>query len=312
MRVFVAGASGVIGRRLTPMLIEAGHEVTAMTRSAERAESVRRMGATPVVCDVYDSERLRAAVAEARPEVVAHELTDLPPSIDPRKAGVQLAGTNRIRTEGTRNLVDAALAGGARRMVAQSIAFAYRNTGGAVKTEEDLLYDDAPEPFGETVKALHALEETVTETAGLEGLVLRYGLFYGPGTGYASDGYYAAEVRRRRFPIVGRGTGVFSFIHVDDAASATVAAVERGLPGIYNVVDDDPAPVSEWLPHYAQVLGAKKPFRVPKLFGRIAAGRYATMLMTELRGASNERAKSELGWQPRHPSWRQGFRDALG
>jgi nucleoside-diphosphate-sugar epimerase len=221
-------------------------------------------------------------------------------------------GTNRIRREGTRNLVDAALAAGARRMVAQSIAFAYRTDGAAVKHEDEPLFVDAPEPFGETVGAVSALEDAVTGTPGIEGLVLRYGLFYGPGSTYAADGQYAGEVLRRRFPIIGKGTGIFSFIHVDDAASATVAAVERGSPGIYNVTDDDPAPVSEWLPQYADVLHAKKPYRVPKLFGRIAAGGYAVMLMTELRGASNERAKAELGWHPRYASWRQGFREALG
>jgi nucleoside-diphosphate-sugar epimerase len=312
MKVFVAGASGVIGRRLTPKLVEAGHEVTAMTRSKEHAEALRRMGATPVVCDVYDQSGLTEAITAAAPEAVVHELTDLPSNVDPRKADVQLSGTNRIRTEGTRNLVEAALAAGARRMVAQSIAFAYEAGGTPVKREDDPLFHDAPEPFGRTVEAVRALEDTVTGTEGLEGVVLRYGLFYGPGSAYAADGHYAAEVKRRRFPVIGRGTGVFSFIHVDDAADATVRALEHGRPGIYNVVDDDPAPVSEWLPRYADRLGARKPFRVPKLIGRIAGGPYAVMLMTELRGASNERAKQELGWQPRYPSWREGFREALG
>jgi len=312
VKVFVAGASGVIGRRLVPMLVQAGHEVSGMTRSADRAEILRALGAEPVVCDAFDADALRAALERARPEVVVHELTDLPQNIDPRRAGGQLVGTNRIRTEGTGNLIDAAVGAGARRIVAQSIAFAYRTDGEAIKTEDEPLFEDAPEPFGETVQAVRGLEDAVTGTPGIEGLVLRYGIFYGPGTGYAPDGYYALEVRRRRFPIVGKGTGIFSFIHVDDAASATVAAVERGRPWIYNVVDDEPAPVSEWVPHYAEVLGAKKPFRVPKFLGRIAAGRYAVMLMTELRGASNARAKAELGWQPRHPSWRQGFHEALG
>jgi 2-alkyl-3-oxoalkanoate reductase len=309
--VFVAGASGVIGRRLVPMLVQAGHEVSGITRLPERVEGLRAMGATPVVCDVFDVDRLRETVAAAQPEVVVHELTDLPSRIDPRNGG-QFDGTNRIRIEGTRNLLDAALAAGARRMVAQSIAFAYRADGEAVKSEDAQLFEDAPAPFGETVAAVRALEDAVTGTPGIEGLVLRYGLFYGPGSTYAADGHYAAEVRRRRFPIIGKGTGIFSFIHVDDAASATVAAVGRGRPGIYNVTDDDPAPVSEWLPRYAEALGAKKPYRVPKFIGRVAAGAYAVMLMTELRGASNERAKAELGWQPRYSSWRQGFREALG
>jgi nucleoside-diphosphate-sugar epimerase len=241
-----------------------------------------------------------------------HELTDLPPGLDPRKAEEQTAGNDRIRKEGTRNLAAAAAAAGVRRMIAQSIAFAYAPAGSPIKEEGDPLFDDAPWPFSRNVEALKELESTVTQTEGLEGLVLRYGFFYGPGSGYASDGYVADQVRRRRFPLVGEGSGVFSYIHVDDAAAATVAAVERGRPGVYNIVDDDPAPMSEWLPAYAEVLGAKKPHRVPKLVARFVAGRYATMLATELRGAANERAKRELGWSPRYPSWRQGFREALG
>jgi nucleoside-diphosphate-sugar epimerase len=312
VRVFLAGATGVIGRRLLPRLLEEGHEVTAMTRSEERAAALREAGAVPVVCDVFDAEGVRAAMERAQPEVVVHELTDLPPALEPRKMEEQLAGNDRIRTEGTRNLVAAAVAAGARRMVAQSIAFAYAPTGDRLKTEMDPLWDDAPWPWKRSVQALHDLEEAVTGTDGLEGLVLRYGFFYGPGSSYASDGFWAREVRRRRFPVVAKGTGTFPFIHVDDAADATVAAVTRGAPGIYNVVDDEPAPLREWLPAYAEAVGAKKPWRVPRFVARLFAGEYATMLATELRGASNERAKAELGWAPRHPSWRQGFREALG
>jgi nucleoside-diphosphate-sugar epimerase len=251
-------------------------------------------------------------VTAARPEVVVHELTDIPPAFDPRKMEEEMAGNDRIRAEGTRNLVAAAVAAGARRIVAQSIAFAYEPTGEGLKVEDDPLFDDAPWPWLRSVKALEELEDAVTGTPGIEGVVLRYGFFYGPDSAYASDGYLAREVRRRRFPIVGRGTGVFSYIHVDDAAAATVAAIARGRPGIYNVVDDEPAPLREWLPVYAEALGAKRPWRVPKFIARLVAGYYATYLATELRGASNERAKSELGWQPRHKSWRQGFREALG
>jgi nucleoside-diphosphate-sugar epimerase len=265
-----------------------------------------------VLCDVYDAETLQVSIAAAKPDVVIHELTDLPPNLDPRKMSEQAAGNDRIRTEGTRNLMAGALATGARRFIAQSIAFAYVPTGDRVKKEQDPLFDDAPWPWSRSVAALRKLEQTVTETEGVEGLVLRYGFFYGPGSGYAPDGYYAGEVRKRRFPIAGNGNGVFSLIHVDDAASATVAAVERGDPGIYNVVDDDPAPLKEWLPAYAEALGAKKPFRVPKLIARIVAGSYTTTMATELRGASNEKAKRELGWAPRYPSWRQGFQEALG
>jgi nucleoside-diphosphate-sugar epimerase len=312
MRVFLAGATGVIGRALLPRLLEHGHDVTAMTRREERAAELREAGAVPAVCDVFDAEGVREAVERARPEVVLHELTDLPPAIDPRKLEVQVAGNDRIRTEGTRNLVAAAVAAGARRIVAQSIAFAYAPTGERLKGEDDALWDDAPWPWSRSVAALRDLEDAVTNTEGVEGVVLRYGFFYGPGTSYARGGYYESEVRRRRFPLVGRGSGVFSFIHVDDAADATVAAVERGVPGIYNVVDDEPAPLRAWLPEYAQAIGAKPPRRVPRFLARMLGGRYAVAMATDLRGAANARAKAELGWAPRHSSWRQGFGESLG
>jgi nucleoside-diphosphate-sugar epimerase len=312
MKVFVAGATGVVGRRLVPMLVEAGHGVVGMTRSQEKAGELREAGADSVVCDVFDPDGLREAIRAAAPEVVVHELTDLPAAIDPRRVSEQMAGNDRVRTEGTANLVSAALAAGARRIVAQSIAFAYAPVGGPIKNEDDPLFTDAPEPWSRSVRAVSELERMVTATEGIEGVALRYGFFYGPGSSYASDGSLAGEVRRRRLPIVGAGRGIFSFIHVDDAAAATVAAVERGSPTVYNIVDDDPAPQREWVPRYAEVLGAKKPFRVPRLLARLLAGQYAVMLATELRGASNERAKRELDWSPRHPSWRQGFAEALG
>jgi nucleoside-diphosphate-sugar epimerase len=311
MKVFVAGASGVIGRRLVPILSSQGHAVTGMTRSEAKADLVRASGAQPLICDVFDAGALEEKLLAVAPDVVVHELTDLPPALDPRKMEEQAAGNDRIRVEGTRNLVAAARAAGARRVVAQSIAFAYA-PGGGLKTEEDALYDDVPWPWSRSIDALHQLEDAVTATDGLEGVVLRYGFFYGPGSAYAADGYYAEQVRRRRFPIVGRGGGVFSFIHVDDAAAATVAAVEGGRPGIYNVVDDDPAPLREWLPAYAEAVGAKRPMRVPKLIARLVAGSYTARMATELRGASNDRAKRELAWTPRYPSWRQGFAEALG
>ena len=312
MRVFLAGATGVIGRRLLPLLVDAGHEVTAMTRREERAAGLREMGATPVFADVFDAQGLRAAVDAARPEVVLHELTDLPAALNPRKMDEQTAGNDRIRVEGTRNLVAAALAAGARRLVAQSVAFAYPPAGAGLKTEADPLWDDAPPPWSRSVRALRELERTVTQTEGIEGVALRYGFFYGPGSAYARDGFQAREVGRRRFPIVGKGTGVFSFIHVDDAAAATVAAMERGAPGIYNVVDDEPAAVREWLPVYADALGARPPRRVPAWLARLVAGAQAAGMATQLRGASNAKAKAELGWQPGYASWRQGFREALG
>jgi len=312
MKVLVAGATGVIGRRLVPMLIQAGHDVTGMTRSQAKAEAIEEAGATALVCDVFNADLLQDRFKAAAPEVVVHELTDIPAAFDPRKAEEQLAGNDRIRTEGTTNLVAAAVAAGTRRIVAQSIAFAYAPGGSDLKDEQDPLFEDAPPPWQRSVRAVRELERLVTETEGIDGLALRYGMLYGPGTAYAGNSGTAVQVRARRFPIVGKGEGVFSFIHVDDAAAATVAAVERGWPGAYNIVDDDPALLREWLPFYAEVVGAKKPMRVPKLVARLAAGRYATMLATELRGASNERAKRELGWEPRYASWRRGFTEALG
>jgi nucleoside-diphosphate-sugar epimerase len=246
----------------------------------------------------------------ARPEVVLHELTDLPAALDPRKLEEQVAGNDRIRTEGTRNLVAAAVEAGARRVVAQSIAFAYPPTGPGLKSEDDSLWDDAPWPWSRSVQALRDLEQTVTQTEGIEGIVLRYGFFYGPGSAYADDGHFAREVKRRRMPVVGKGSGVFSFIHVDDAAAATVAAMERGARGIYNVADDDPAPMRDWMPVYAEAVGAKAPRRVPTWLARLIGGGYAVFLATQLRGCSNEKAKAELRWQPRHASWREGFRAA--
>jgi nucleoside-diphosphate-sugar epimerase len=311
MRVFVAGATGAIGRPLVPKLIGAGHEVTGMTRSEQRAERLRASGAAAVVADVFDEQRVRAAVVEARPDVVVHQLTALPERYNPRKASF-FEATNRLRTEGTRILIDAARAAGARRMVAQSIAFMYAPVGGWVKSEDDLVLEDAPGHFGEGARATLALERAVVGVEGMRGLVLRYGYFYGPGTYFASDGSSARDVRRRRQPVVGKGTGVFSFIHVEDAAEATVAAVGRGGPGVYNVVDDEPAPLREWLPVYAQALGASRPLRVPKLFARLVAGRELAAIATGARGASNERAKRELAWAPRHPSWRRGFAESLG
>jgi nucleoside-diphosphate-sugar epimerase len=240
-----------------------------------------------------------------------HELTALPDRLEFRKKDVY-EPTNRVRTEGSRNLLDAARAAGARRFVCQSIAFAYRYDGVRIKTEEDPLLEDAPGPFGGGLRALHEMEAMVLGADALEGLVLRYGFLYGPGTYYGQDGAMVADLRRRRLPVVGRGTGVFSFIHVDDAADATVAAVERGAPGVYNVTDDEPAPMSEWVPVLAAAVGAKRPLRLPLWLARLVGGRQAAGFASELRGASNEKAKRELGWRPAHASWRTGFTESLG
>jgi nucleoside-diphosphate-sugar epimerase len=310
MRVFVAGASGAIGRPLVRKLVAAGHEVTGTTRSEERAEEIRRAGAQAAVLDALDADALRTAVEAARAEVIVHQLTALPDRMDFRKKELY-EPTNRVRTEGTRNLLDAGRAANTRRFVCQSIAFAYRNEGSRVKTEDDPLLDDAPGAFASGVRALHEMEAMALGAEGIESLVLRYGFFYGPGTHYGRDGTIIADIRRRRMPIVGKGTGVFSFIHVDDAADATAAAVERGAPGVYNITDDEPAPMSQWLPVVADAAGAKRPFRAPAWLARLVAGKEAATFSLDLRGASNEKAKRELGWQPAHPSWRTGFEESL-
>jgi nucleoside-diphosphate-sugar epimerase len=310
MKVFVAGASGVIGRPLIRQLVESGHDAIGMTSREENAGAIEAAGGRPVVCDALDADALKTTVAQVKPDVVISQLTRLPREYNPRK--IDYGPTNRVRYEGGRNLIDAAREAGTRRFVSQSVAFIYAPEGEMVKDEEARPWTDAPDPFGSGAKSTLDHEREVQEVPGIEGLVLRYGQFYGPGTYYARDGNIAEQVRRRRFPIVGRGGGMFSFIHVDDAASATVAAVDHGASGIYNVVDDDPAPERDWLPVYARALGAKPPRRVPTWVARIFGGSFATIMATELRGASNTKAKRELGWEPRYPSWRQGFGTALG
>ena len=310
MKVFVAGASGAIGRPLVRQLVEAGHEVTGTTRREERAAAMRDAGAAAVVCDVFDEEALEAAVRAAEPEVIVNELTSLPEEYNPKK--IDYEPTNRVRQEGGCNLMKAARAVGARRYVTQSIAFLYAPEGNLVKDEEARPYDDAPAPFDQGVKGMLSHESEVLTTEGIEGLVLRYGQFYGPGTYYDRGGSIEKEVARRRLPVIGPGTGIASFIHVEDAASATVAALDRGAPGIYNITDDEPAAMREWLPVYAEAVGAKGPMKVPAWLARLVAGQLAVEFGVNLRGASNEKAKRELGWKPRYASWRQGFPEALG
>jgi nucleoside-diphosphate-sugar epimerase len=309
MRVFVAGASGAVGKPLVRQLIAAGHTVTGTTRRQERAEEIRAAGATAIVCDVLDAPTLEAAVRDAVPEVVVNQLTSLPQDFNPRR--IDYGPTNRVRKEGGENLMRAALAAGARRYVTQSIAFLYAPQGDWVQDEGAPPFEDAPLPFRDAVVGVLAHEREVLGTAGIEGLVLRYGQFYGPGTYYAPGGSIFRQVARRMVPVVGPGTGVASFLHVEDAAAATVAALDRGSPGVYNVADDEPAPGSEWLPVYAEAIGAKPPRRVPTWLARVAAGRMAVEFSVNVRGASNAKAKRELGWRPRHPSWRQGFFEAL-
>jgi nucleoside-diphosphate-sugar epimerase len=310
VKVFVAGASGAMGRPLVRQLLAAGHEVTGMTRREERAAAIREAGASAVVCDAFDPVALESALREAAPEVVVHQLTSLPPRLDYKAKDDPLAATNRVRGEGTRNLLAASKAAGVRRLVAESVAFLYAPEGEWVKDERAPLFHGAPAPFGGAVEALADLERQVTAAEGIEGVVLRYGWLYGPGTYFDRDGSQTEEALKRRVPIVGKGTGTFSFIQVEDAAAATVAAVERGAPGVYNVVDDEPAPMRDWVPVFADAVGAKRPRRVPVWLARLIAGSAAAETATQLRGASNAKAKRELGWQPSCSSWRQGFRDA--
>jgi len=303
----VAGATGAVGRRLLPMLREAGHEVTGTTRREDSGSLIRDLGAEPVIVDMFDADAVKQAVTAAQPEVVIHQLTSIPRAMNPKRILEEFETNNRLRREGTRNLVEAAKAAGARRIVAQSFGQAYA-PGSGLRVETDPLDVER----GDIVRAIADLEQTVTQADGIEGLALRYGFFYGPGSGYAADGAQAEALRRRRFPVVGKGEGVHSFIHVDDAAAAAVRAMDQGSPGIYNVADDEPAQVADWLPYLAEVLGAPKPWRVPAFVARWFAGDYGVSFMTRSQGISNEKAKRELALGLRYPSWRQGFREALG
>jgi nucleoside-diphosphate-sugar epimerase len=312
MRVFVAGTTGAIGRQLVPRLVAAGHEVTGMTRSESKQAMIRELGAVPVIADALDLDQVAAAVGTAKPDVIVHQLTAL---ADVTRYSERAAEpTNRVRTEGTDYLLSAGQAVGVRRFVAQGVATfgAYARSGGPVKGEEDPLDSTPARGMHKTLAALRHLEEAVLGARWTEGIVLRYGAFYGPGTSLAPGEQQFELVRRRKFPVVGDGGGVWSFIHVADAAQATVAAIEHGSRGVYNVVDDDPAPVVEWLPALARELGARKPMRVPRFVGRLFAGEAGVVMMTEIRGASNAKAKRELGWRPAHSSWRQGFAAATG
>ncbi|MGZ5313206.1 MAG: NAD-dependent epimerase/dehydratase family protein [Solirubrobacterales bacterium] len=312
MRVALAGASGVIGGPLISALNEAGHEVTGITRSGQGAERIRAAGGEPAVADVLDREQVTSAITAARPEVVVSHLTKLPPDLNPRNMKQAYAANDQIRGEGTANMLAGAKSAGARRILVQNICFMYAAEGDSVKSEDAPLYSKGPEHILATVRLHQEMERSVTERGDIEGLVLRFGFWYGPGTSFASDGYSAGEVKKRRFPIVGDGAGIFSFCHIDDVVGATMAGLTAGDSGIHNVCDDEPAPVRDWLPEYARALGAPPPRRVPKWLARFFVGGYGATMMTKLRGASNEKAKRELGWTPRYPSWRQGFREGLG
>jgi nucleoside-diphosphate-sugar epimerase len=313
MRVFVAGASGAVGNQLVPQLVASGHTVVAMTRSPKHADALRAAGAEPAAIDAFDRAAVIAAVTRAAPEVVIHELTALTNAKNFKKFDDDFALTNRLRTEGTDSLLEAARAAGARRFIAQSFGnWNYERTGTGPKTEEDPLDPNPPQNQRKSLAAIRYLEDAVVNADGLEGVALRYGNLYGPGTGFAPDGAIVGMVRKRGLPIVGNGAGVWSFIHVDDAASATVAALQRGAPGVYNVADDEPAPIAVWLPELARVLDAKPPLHIPVWLGRLLIGDVGVSMMTQIRGASNAKAKRELGWTPGYTTWRLGFRADLG
>ncbi len=315
MRIFIAGATGAVGSRLLPLLAAEGHDVFGSSRTEDGRAAVDTGGGTGVVMDPLDGASVRAAVAEAKPDVVVHQLTALSAmSGNLRKWDRDFALTNRLRTEATDHLLAAARESGVRRFVAQSYGGHWTNqrTGGPVKTEADPLVEHAEKEATESLRALKHLERAVTSAPDLEGVVLRYGNFYGPGNTLSRDGEMGGMVRRGKLPVVGGGGGVWSWIHIDDAAAATVAAVDRGAPGIYNVVDDEPAPVVEWLPYLAEQLGGKRPMRLPGWVARPMIGHFGLALMTTVRGSSNAKARRELGWTPRYPSWREGFRTGIG
>jgi len=305
MKIFLAGATGAVGQALVPLLISHGHTVTGTTRSPSKVERLRELGAEPVVVDGLDRDGVRAAVAEARPDAIVHQMTALGGDLDLRKFERTFAATNRLRTEGTDILLQAAREAGVERVVAQSFA-AWPNArvGGPVKTEDDPLDQEPPKQVRTTLESILRLESAVT---GAGGIALRYGGFYGPGTSFAPGGEQWEMLMQRKFPIVGNGAGVWSFIHIDDVAGGTLAALEHGTPGrIYNITDDDPAPVSDWMPYVAKAIGAPPPRHIPRWVGRLM-GEHLVVMMCEVRGASNERAKRELGWELKWPSWRQGI-----
>jgi nucleoside-diphosphate-sugar epimerase len=309
MKVLLAGATGALGKQLVPRLVAEGHEVVGTTRTESKLALLEELGASGVVADLLDPDQVARVVAGAEPEVIIHELTALNRPFDIRHFDRTFEETNRLRTEATDHLLAAGRAAGVKRFIAQSYAgWPSARTGEPVASEDDPLDPAPPKNIRKTHDAIRYVEEAVTGADWTEGIVLRYGGFYGPGTSLSREGGAQIEqIRERKFPVVGNGAGVWSFIHIEDAADATAAAVTRGRPGIYNIVDDDPAPVAEWLPAAASAVGAKPPRHVPRWLGRLVAGEVGAVMMTEVPGASNEKAKRELGWQPQHASWREGF-----
>jgi nucleoside-diphosphate-sugar epimerase len=303
MRVLVAGATGVVGRQLVPLLTAAGHEVIALSRGGRRQDAAA--GVQTVTADALDREQLEAAVRKARPDAVVHLLTAIPANLDPRKMEQQFALTNRLRTEGTRNLIAAARAAGATRIITQGLAYAYDPEGGTGPADEDApFWHEPPKQWRTSLEALKDLERQTVEAGGL---VLRFGHLYGPGTAFAADGGTVQQIKAHKMPIVGKGSATFSFTHTHDAATAIVAALARPVTGALNIVDDEPVLLREWLPGVADILGAKKPGKAPTALARLAVGGWGVAFMTKLRGADNARARTELDWRPRYASWREGF-----
>jgi len=312
MRVLVAGATGVVGRQLVPLLTATGHEVIALSRGGRRqnADIEAAAGVETVTADALDRAALEAAVRQARPDAVVHLLTAIPAELDPRKMEQQFALTNRLRTEGTRNLIAAARAAGASRIITQGLAYAYDPEGGTGPADEDApFWDEPPKPWRTSLEALKDLER---QTAEAGGLVLRFGHLYGPGTAFAADGSTVRQIKAHKMPIVGKGASTFSFTHTHDAATAIVAALARPVTGALNVVDDEPVQLRDWLPAVAEMLDAKKPGKAPAALARLAVGAWGVAFMTRLRGAANARARLELNWRPRYGSWREGFAAELG
>lgn len=313
MRIFIAGATGLIGRRLVRLLANGDHTVIGTTSSPARAGEITRAGGQPVVLDALNRKAVFAALEATQPEVVIHQLTRLNPAADFKRLDRDFETTNQLRTRAVDYLLAAARQVGAERFLAQSFTgWTNARTGGPAHGEEHPLDPDPAPSARQTLAAIAQLEEAVTSATGITGIVLRYGLFYGPGTAISADGEVVTMVRRRRIPIVGNGGGVWSFVHIDDVAQATVAALASPTAhGRYNVVDDEPARVADWLPYLAQVVGARPPRRVPVWLARPLLGEQGIRMMTEVRGSRNTRARQELGWEPRYPSWRVGFRDEL-
>jgi nucleoside-diphosphate-sugar epimerase len=314
MKIFIAGASGAIGSHLVPQLVARGHDVVGTTRSAVKTGTLRALGAEPMIVDALDPSSVADAVARTEPEVIVHQATALNGPVNFRNVKRMAAATNRLRTEGTDHLLAAGRAVGVRRFVAQSNYAVLERTGGPVVDESGRIDPHPPKDTKEGVDALRHLEEQVTGITWGDGIVLRYGGFYGPGTNIeaAPDASMANLIRRRRLPVIGGGDGIWSMVHITDAASATVAVIEGGKPGIYNAADDEPAPVREMLLELARVLGARPPRRVPAWPVRLLAGKGAVEIMTQSRGISSDKIKRELGWAPRYPSWRTGFTEGLG